>query len=195
MKRSFLWIIALCLLIASAVLVSIAFVAKRYDFTALEAVNKLSEKAGLVEKNELLLSYSAKYSKDYLNSFWENPASSKLLSYIGVDGAKDGTPLRYRYNKSIENRYWQLDCQQPQINYKSAVYCFYDGKITRHALLKMLGDFVLLEPKEVGTYGNAWEYVLFYEAVKLTTELSPQEEEKVQESQIDATKNTSGPKQ
>ncbi|TDF37297.1 hypothetical protein EYS14_14170 [Alteromonadaceae bacterium M269] len=182
MKKVIITLVVLVVLLVGGALGVIAFLMNNYNYTFLEVVNRISVELGTSTVDDPLIRYSEKYDGEYIQSGWEEPGQLKVFSYLNqlnLDERK--AYFQQRVNILKDKRFYTPDCDSiNQSNMAAVGYCVATGEVDSYLFENLLMRFSFAVPKEVGSYGNALDFVMAYEHLKAVADVSPDRNEALQ---------------
>lgn len=182
MKKFSIYLVVIFILLSLAIGGAVGFLMRHYNYTLYEVVNKVAAKLGVVEEQQQFISYEKQYENTHVNTYWQNANESKLFPFL--NGMKQFGVKRYFLNRLAilkEQKVMGYKCDsagQPRL--LLVYYCSIEGEIEESVYLNLVLNYSFEAPREVGAYGNALDFVIAYELLKYSFDVSKDNEETLQ---------------
>ncbi|AEP30651.1 hypothetical protein [Brumicola nitratireducens] len=182
MKKISIFLLVIFILLSLVAGGAIGFLMRHYNYTLYEVVNKSAVKLGVVEEQQRLISYEKQYENTYGNTYWQNSNESKLFPFLS--SMNQPSVKRYfldRLSILKKQRAMGYSCDNAnQFKLLIVYYCSIEGEIEESVFLNLVLNYSFEVPREVGSYGNALTFVIAYELLKYSFDISKDNEETLQ---------------
>lgn len=182
MKKFSIYLIVIFTLLSLTLTGAVGFLMRHYNYTFYEVVNKVAVKLGAVEEQQQFISYEKQYENTHVDTYWQNANESKLFSFL--NGMNEYEVKRYfldRLSILKKNRVMGYECDSARESKLLFIYyCAIEDKVDESVYLNLVLNYSFEVPREVGSYGNALDFVIAYELLQYSFAVSKRDEEKLQ---------------
>jgi hypothetical protein len=149
-----------------------------YQVTFYEAVNKGAVTLGLVEKNQRVLEYAEKYVGKFELTAPQG-AHPRLIQQENLSNWSGllKVPFIEQQILSLKAAKAGFKFKCPANNLSDALYCYYTdpSQTSLNTLQSRLDQFNFEQPKEVGEYGNGWQFALLFDLAQGSAQMGSEQ--------------------
>ena len=182
MKKFLIYLLVIFILFSLALGGAVGFLMRHYNYTLYEVVNKVAVKLDVVEEQQQFISYEKQYENTYVDTYWQNANESKLFPFL--NGMNEYDVKRYfldRLSILKKHRVMGYKCDSASESKLLFIYyCSIEGKVDESVYLNLVLNYSFEVPREVGSYGNALDFVIAYELLQYSFDVSKRDEETLQ---------------
>jgi len=141
-----------------------------YQVSLTGLINKVAVRLNVVKQDQQLVLYAQRYQDLNVNQKQKNPYPRIFLTALrGWDGLATPTFYQARLDQIKANRLgFRSHCKNKNI--KNQLHCFLalPTRSSMRDIERLLIDYKLTMPTLNGSYGNSWQFAMFYDIAKAT---------------------------
>ncbi|WP_114327636.1 hypothetical protein [Candidatus Colwellia aromaticivorans] len=167
------------LLTTSVIVIFIAIYATfslmdEYNLTFKEFINKSARKLTIIDQDERLVNYPARYSNLVVPHNSGSPTPKLFLKELRFWNGKVSPKFYQERITSLQKNHagYSINCQSTSINEILNCYLFNAEQFHFKRLENALLNYKFILPKEESEYGNAWHFVMIYDLASASPSFS-----------------------